>query len=244
MITMKNARSLIFVFVVLISVGSQITAQEVKTIKIDPTKNSIDTGVRLQPGDMVEVTQVTGKIWVSGPGNGPGGVDYTGSPNIPNIPGAANSYQYSKATPHSLVAYVGNMNNHYQVRKSILQTATVAGNLFLGFNDNMTMYGDNKGGWDVTYKIIRKAEVCNYKSGPQLKFTWTNKTGAPITVSWVNFKCQDDPPKTVQPNATYDGLTYIGHMFRIRDERTKEEIGFITVEQTSAKVDILKKGIK
>ena len=60
----------------------------------------------------------------------------------------------------------------------------------------------------------------------------------------LNDKCQEQPPKTVQPNDTYGGTTYIGHMFRIRDEKTKEEIGFIDVEPSSAKVDILKKGIK
>ena len=237
----KNVRLFIFAFVALISVGSQIIAQEVKTIKIDPLKKSIDTGVTLQPGDMVEVQQVTGQVWYSGTGKGPGGVEYTGSPNVPNIPGDANSYQFSKATPHSLVAFVGNINNHYQIRKSILQKAPVAGNLFFAVNDNMQWYGDNKGGLDVTYKIVRKAEVCNYKTGAELSFAWTNKTGAPITVSWLNGKCIDEPPKTVQPNAAYSGTTYIGHMFRIRDEKTKEEIGFITVEKSSEKVDILKK---
>lgn len=237
----KNAAAFAFVFAAVTLTGSQSDAQEVKTVKIDPTKESIDTGVLLQPGDLVQVTQVTGKNSFSGPGTGPGGVDYLGSPGTPNIPGLQNSYRYSKATPHSLVAYVGNANNHYQVRMNILQTAPAAGNLFFGLNDNMTMYGDNKGGLEVTYKVIRKAEACNYKSGPQLDFTWTNKTGAPITVSWVNGSCQEEAPKTVQPNDTYGGKTYLGHLFRIRDEKTKAEIGTITIEQASAKMDILKK---
>jgi hypothetical protein len=222
-----------------ISTTSEIKAQDSKTIKVDSTKKAVDTGVKLEPGDIVEVTNVTGQVWVSGPADGSGGVSFTGNSNIPNIPGYANSYQFSKATPHSLVAYVGNTKNHYQVRKSIFHTAPVAGNLFFAFNDNMTHYDDNKGVFDVTYKIIKKAKICSVDSGPELNFSWVNKTGAPITVSWINFKCVEEAPQTVQPNASYGGKTYIGHIFRIRDAKSKQEIGLVTVEPSSAKVDIL-----
>jgi len=222
----------------LICAASEISAQ---TIKIDPLKKSIDTGVRMEPGDIVEVMEVNGQIWVNGPGGGGGGTSYTGSPGIPNIPGHQNSYQYSKATPHSLVAYVGNPGNHYQVRKSVFQAASNAGNLFFGFNDNADNYGDNKGGWDVTYRIVKKAKICSIESGTRLRFAWINKTGAPITVSWINDKCVEEAPQTFQPNDKFSGETSVGHIFRIRDAKSKEEIGLITVEATSKNVDIFPK---
>lgn len=231
----------IFVITLLTSICAlkEINAQDTRTITIDPKKKVVDTGVKLEVGDIVEVSNVTGSVWVNGPGGGGGGVSFTGSPNIPNIPGHQNSYQFSKATPHSLVAYVGNIKNHYQVRKSIFHTAPVAGNLFFAFNDNMDFYGDNTGAFTATYRVIKKTKICTTNSGPELNFSWINKTGAPITISWINDKCVEESPKTVQPNESYGGKTYIGHIFRIRDAKSNQEIGLITVENTSAKVDIL-----
>lgn len=221
---------------------SDINAQEQKTIKIDPLKKSIDTGVKMELGDIVEVIEVKGQIWVNGPGGGGGGKSLTGSPGTPNIPGHQNSYQYSKATPHSLVAYVGNPGNHYQVRKSIFQAASNAGNLFFGFNDNADNYGDNKGGWDVTYRIVKKAKICTFNSGPQLTINWTNKSGADVTVNWINDKCvENQPGQLLKSNDSFGLKTSVGHIFRIRDAKTKEEIGLITVEATSTQVDIFAK---
>lgn len=236
----KGTRSFLFTLLAVAAMGSQSNAQEAMTIKIDPLKKSIDAGIKMEPGDIIEVMDVKGQIWASGPGGGGGGKTFTGSPNIPNTPGYANSYQYAKATPHSLVAYVGNPSNHFQIRKSIFQAAPIAGNLFFAFNDNAPHYGDNKGEWLVTYRIIKKAKICSSESGARLNFEWVNKTGAPITISWINFQCKEETPKPVKPNEAYSGNTAVGHVFRIRDAKNNE-IGLVTVEPTSAKVDILPK---
>jgi hypothetical protein len=216
-----------------ICAASEINAQETKTIKVDAKMKSVDTGDKLEPGDIVEVTDVKGTPQF----NESKGFDYQGNQSNPVTP----TYEYNKAGTYSLVAFVGNKNNHYQVRKSIFATAPVSGNLFFAYNDESNRYSDNKGAFDVTYKIIKKAKICTVDAGSELDFSWVNKTGAPITVSWINYKCAEEAPQTVQPNASYRGTTYIGHIFRIRDAKSKEEIGLINVEATSKSVDIFPK---
>jgi hypothetical protein len=214
-----------------ICAASEINAQETKTIKVDAKMKSVDTEVKLEPGDIVEVTDVKGTPQF----NESKGFDYNGNPTNPVTP----TYEYNKAGTYSLVAFVGNKNNHYQVRKSIFATAPVSGNLFFAYNDESHRYSDNKGAFDVTYRIIKKAKICSTDSGARLDFAWINKTGAPITISWINFECVEQPPETFQPNEVYRGNTGVGHLFRVRDAKSKAEIGLITVEATSKNVDIL-----
>ncbi len=233
MFTKKIVTLFVITLFAFISAASEIKAQDVKTIRVDATKKSVDTGVKLEPGDIVEVTDVKGTPQF----NETKGFDYKGNPSNKVDP----TYEYIKADTYSLIAFFGNKNTHYQVRKSIFATAPTGGNLFFAYNDQSNRYTDNKGGFDVTYKIIKKAKVCTVDAGAELNFKWINKTGAPITVSWINYKCVEQTPKRVEPNAPYEGKTYIGHIFRVRDDKSKEEIGLINVEPTSANVDILPK---
>ncbi len=232
----KNVALIATTLVVLLS-ASATHAQGPQTIKIDPTKKSVDTGVQLAPGDIVEVVDVKGSVWVSGPGGGGNGVTYQGNENTKP---STSYYEYAKATPHSLVAFIGDKTNHYQVRRNIFTEAATSGNLFFAFNDGSAHYNDNKGAFDVTYRVIKKAKVCSPASGERLPISWLNKTGIPVRVNWINFDCKEETSnRLIQPNGVFGGETAVGHLFRVRDEKGAD-LGVITVEKTSSNVNIVK----
>lgn len=238
MFTKKIVSLLVFTLVIFISAASETNAQETKTIKVDPTQKAVDTGVKLNSGDIVEITEIKGKVWVSGPGGGGGGVTYAGNQNTKP---STSYYHFPEATPHSLVAFVGDKKNHYQVRKNIFTEAKTSGNLFFAFNDGTPHYGDNKGSFDVTYRVIRKDKVCSPPTRDRVNIKWINKTGKPIRVNWINFKCQEEKSdRLIQPNGVFDGYSFVGHIFRVRDDKTNEDIGLITVESKVANFDIVK----
>lgn len=236
MMSRKNFTLITTTLVVLFS-ASAMQAQSLQTIKIDPTKASVDTGVQMEPGDIVEVVDVKGSVWVSGPGGGGGGVTYQGNQNTKP---STSYYEYAKATPHSLVAFIGNKGNHYQVRRNIFTEAGTSGNLFFAFNDGSQHYKDNSGAFDVTYRVIKKAKVCSPSTGDQLPIEWTNKTGIPVRVNWINYDCQEETSdRVIQPDGVFSGLTYVGHLFRVRDEKGAD-LGVITVDKSSSNINIVK----
>ncbi len=232
-----------FTFAALLGVAAESHAQ-VKKIHVDFTKKSIDTGVKLDAGDIVEVTEISGTVQHNrgGKGHGPEGSTEKLSPTY---------HLYANAQPGTLLAYVGDAKSHYQVRKSIFAEAKSAGNLYFAINDAKDHYNDNAGGFDVTYRVIKKAMVrspqapaATTKAGAKpvvkLNIQWVNKTGGPITVNWINFAGNEEKSdRTIAPNEVYGGSTFVGHLFRVRDAKGTQ-IGLITVEPTSEKVDILK----
>lgn len=234
MYTKKIVTLFVFALVVLISVASESKAQTPQTVKVDPTKFKTDTGVKMDAGDIVEVIDVKGTVWLSGPGGGGGGVTYRGNEKAPLSP---TYYEYPAAVPSSLVGFIGDKKNFFQIRMDIFTEAKTNGNLFFAFNDGTAHYFDNKGGFEVTYRIIKKAKICSPQSGNRLPIKWVNKTGKPIMVHWIGFDCKEGPGKLVQPNGIYGGETSVGHIFRLRDEKGAD-LGLISVESYSTNVDI------
>jgi hypothetical protein len=236
----KSSTALVaLAFAVLLGNASESAAQATK-IRVDFTKKSIDTGVKLDPGDIVEVTEISGTVQHNrgGKGHGPEGSTEKLSPSY---------HLYANAQPGTLLAYVGDAKNHYQVRKSIFAEAKSAGNLFFAINDAKDHYHDNAGGFDVSYRVIKKAMVRSpsapaaaKKPAAKLDIQWVNKTGGPITVNWIDTSgTEKKSAETIAPNKIFAGSTYVGHLFRVRDAKGAQ-IGLITVEPTSSKVDILK----
>ncbi|MGI8639466.1 MAG: hypothetical protein ACR2MG_05870 [Pyrinomonadaceae bacterium] len=44
----------------------------------------------------------------------------------------------------------------------------------------------------------------------------------------------------IQPNGVFDGYSFTGHFFRVRDEASKADLGLIVVEPAVAKLNIWK----
>ncbi len=222
----------------LISAASEIRAQEIKTLKVDPKLKMVDTGVRINLGDIVEVTGVTGTIKLSGPANGKGGVTHAGNKNTTR---STDYFEFRNAAEHSLVMWIGNKGTHFQARTLIATEAKTSGNLFFALNDGTQHYGDNSGEFNVTYKVIRKEELCSSRTQEKVNIKWTNKTGGPIRVHWYNFQCVEEATtKVVQPGAVFDGISYKGHIFRVREDKTTNDFGLIVVEPAKATFDIYK----
>lgn len=237
MMTRKTFTRIVGAVVVLFAASSEMHAQSLQTITIDPKKTSVDTGVQMEPGDIVEVVDVKGTVWVSGPGGGGGGVTYQGNQNTKP---STSYYEYAKATPHSLVAFIGNKSTHYQVRRNIFTEAATSGNLHFAFNDGSAHYKDNSGSFEVAYRVIKKAKVCSPAGGDPVSVNWTNKTGVPVRVTWINFDCKEEPrSELLAPDGVFSQETYVGHLFRVRDEKGAD-LGVITVDKSSSNVNIVK----
>ena len=225
-----------FTLVMLLGVAADSGAQ-VRTIKVDATKKSVDTGVKLDVGDRVEVTAVSGQVYMNRPPKPENATTFEGWTQFK--PGE-HTCVFANATPSSLVGYIGDPKSYYQVRKSIYVEAKAAGNLFFAVNDQPLSYGDNSGEFVVSYKIIKKELIRSRDLGGKLRFAWVNKTDGPITVNWIDQAGKEEKAKlTIAPSKVFDGDTYVGHIFRVRDTKGAE-IGLIEVEATSEKVDIKK----
>lgn len=232
---MKNAAyTLVAAPVFVASLILPVQAREPMKVAVDSRQKAVDTHVKIEKGDIIEVIDITGSIAVSK--NAPG-VSYAGNQNIKP---STDYYAFAKATPHSLVAYVGSPGHHYQVRKNIFTEAVASGNLFFAFNDGSQHYHDNSGEFQVTYRVIKKEKICSPSSNAKLNIAWTNKTGVPVRVNWINHACVEEPSaRLIAPDAAFTGQTYVGHLFKVRDEKGTDH-GLITVETTSTKVNIVK----
>lgn len=236
---MKKTMCLAVLFAVMFVVDNQASAQAtaVKKVTVDATKKAVDTGVKLDAGDRVEVTEVSGKVYFNKPQKPENATGIEGWPQFK----PSDKFQYANATPSSLVGYIGDPKSHYQVRKSLYVEAKAAGNLFFAVNDQPASYDDNSGEFVVSYKIIKKDFIRSKNLGGRLNIKWTNKTGVPITVNWIDIDGKEMPSTAgvIKPNEDFVGETSVGHIFRVRDDK-KAEICLIEVEATSEKVNIQK----
>lgn len=213
------------------------TKDEVKKVTVDATKKAVDTGLKLEVGDRVEVTEVSGKVYMNRPQKPENATGIEGWTQFK----PSDKFQFANATPSSLVGYIGDPKSHYQVRKSQYVEVKAAGNLFFAVNDQPSSYGDNSGEFVVSYKIIKKDFIRSKDLGGKLDIKWVNKTGVPITVNWIDQKGKEMPSSNgiIQPEKIFDGSTHVGHIFRVRDAKGVE-ICLIEVEATSKEVNIQK----
>ncbi len=236
MFTKKIFTLFVITFFFIISAASEINAQEIKNLKVDSKLKMVDTGVTINEGDIVEVIDVTGNVKLSGPANGKGGITFEGNKNTEK---STDYFEFANAAEHSLVMWIGNKAKHVQARKLIAIEANASGNLFFALNDGSKHYGDNSGEFNITYKIIRKKDLCSSRTNEKVNIKWVNKTGEPIRVHWFNFNCQEEATtKVVQPNEVFEGISYAGHIFRVRDDKTKSDLGLIVVEPAKSNFDI------
>lgn len=70
-------------------------------------------------------------------------------------------------------------------------------------------------------KVV-KARACSPSSDKALSLKWVNKTGKPIRVNWIGFDCKEQTYRVIQPNAVFEENSYVGHIFRVRDDSNND----------------------
>lgn len=78
------------------------------------------------------------------------------------------------------------------------------------------------------------AKVCSPQTNEKVNIKWTNQTGKPIRINWINFDCaEESSDRLIQPGGVFDGYSFVGHVFHVRDGKTKESLGKILVTSTN-----------
>ncbi len=121
----------------------------VKNITVDAARETVDTGLKVQPGDTIKVSAMgihqpeTGQIWTFAG-------DKTGK--------VFANHTFQNADPWSLVAWIGSETDkadYFQVSKNHTVIAERSGSLYLAVNDLINNYADNRGGINVAVVLYR-----------------------------------------------------------------------------------------
>jgi len=125
----------------------------VKNITVDATREAVDVGLKIQPGDVIRVSAMgihqpqPGQTWT-----------FQGEAN-----GEISDRQiFPKADPWSLVAWIGNESNktdYFQVSTNPAFQAKSSGSLYLTVNDLVDGYADNRGGLTVAVILYRQYNI-------------------------------------------------------------------------------------
>lgn len=149
-------RVAIGISILLFLVGSADATQT--TVSVLANQAWTDTGIDISVGDHVIIT-ASGRIKIaeSDPGKNPDGTtfDYetpsnsclSGNPPDPN------------AGCWSLIGRIGTTGTMFSVGYVADFIATTAGRLFLGVNDDITMFGDNSGAWTAIVNVTSNANA-------------------------------------------------------------------------------------
>lgn len=85
------------------------------------------------------------------------------------------------------------------------------------------------------------AKVCPGETGQKVGIGWTNNTGRTLRINWVNYNCVEEKnDREIKPGQVYDGDSYVGHIFVVRDFSTDEQLGHVIVTQSNAKQEFKK----
>jgi len=131
----------------------------VKNITVDAARETVDTGIQVQPGDIIDISAdgeyqpETDQTWT-----------YEGNKTAK----VAANQTFQNADPWSLVGWVGtetDQNNYFQVSNSNAVTAQRNGSLYFAVNDRKNNYADNRGKLVVAVTLTRPAVIGN----PQIK---------------------------------------------------------------------------
>ncbi len=100
--------------------------------------------------------------------------------------------------------------------------------------DNPTVKNDTASSLRVV-----KASVCSPRTGEKVNIKWTNKTGKAIRVNWINFGCTEEPSdRLIAPGGIFDGYSFTGHVFRVREDAGNKNRGLIYVTPAIGTFDI------
>lgn len=139
----------------------------VKNISVDATRETLDTGIKVQPGDVITISADgkhrygTDEIWT-----------YEGN----KMAQISDAHAFQKADPWSLVGWVGNeldKTDYFQVSKASPFTANKSGFLYFAVNDWKNEYSNNRGGLNVTVMLTRASRI--YAQEGDIKAAWGNE---------------------------------------------------------------------
>ncbi len=100
--------------------------------------------------------------------------------------------------------------------------------------NNATIKNDLVSSVRVVKAKNEEAKVCSPSTDKEVEIKWTNQTGRAIRVNWINFDCKEETSdRLIEPGGIFDGISYVDHVFQIRDEKTKEDLGKLVVTPTN-----------
>lgn len=123
----------------------------VKNITVDAAHGVVDTGIEVQPGDIIDISadgeyqSETGQTWT-----------YEGDKTTKLL----SDYTFQNADPWSLVGWVGGQNvknDYFQVSKNHSVTADRSGFLYFAVNDRKQKNPDTHGGLVISVTLTRTA---------------------------------------------------------------------------------------
>ncbi|MDQ4122969.1 MAG: winged helix-turn-helix domain-containing protein [Acidobacteriota bacterium] len=136
----------------------------VKNITVDATRETVDTGLKVRPGDIIKVSAM---------GVHTHGTDRNWTAEGDKSTVASPEYVFQNAAPWSLVAWIGTETDktyYFQTSKNPTIKAEREGVLYLTINDRKLHYANNGGGLNVDVRLFRNFSV--YAEDDDYKAAW------------------------------------------------------------------------
>lgn len=105
------------------------------------------------------------------------------------------------------------------------------------FRNNPTIKNDTVSSVKVIKVNANKGgKICPAETGQKVNIKWTNNTKRTLRINWVNYGCSEEKnDREIKPGQVYDGVSYVGHVFVIRDfGSSNEQLGHIIVTASNA----------
>lgn len=145
------------------------------------------------------------------------------------------------------IGLVDNSMSSIKVGKGVYAVACDGPNLtgacevFDGHDDDLRNNPTIKNDRVSSIKVVqsKNSQVCSPRSNEKIPIKWTNKTNRTLRINWINFDCKEENnPREIKPGEVYDGGSFVGHVFRVTDFNTKENLGLIYVTSSNATQDL------
>lgn len=73
-------------------------------------------------------------------------------------------------------------------------------------------------------------DVCSANEGASMQWTITNDRAGPVKTWWVDFECDELPYADIAPGETARQMSFVGHVWRIRDVATGQLVAEVVLE--------------
>lgn len=82
----------------------------------------------------------------------------------------------------------------------------------------------------------KASKICSGETGKEVNIAWKNNTNRTLRINWVNYDCKEEKnDREIKPGQVYDGISYVGHVFVVRDfGSSNEQLGHIIVTASNA----------
>ncbi len=85
----------------------------------------------------------------------------------------------------------------------------------------------------------KSAKICTMGGDKEVPIKWKNTTSKTLRINWVSYDCKEEKnDREIKPGQTYDGVSYAGHVFVVRDFKNNEQLGHIIVTTSNAIQDL------